>query len=165
MLKDYFCEEEYEIVKKSDNILFKALEVVNRVFKDSVDKGGIPYSVHLLRVYGDVSDYTEKVCALLHDIVEDTKVSYDDLKDIGFNDEIIDIIKILTKLKGEDYQKYIDRIIESKNIHAYNIKIADLSHNMELGRIKNPTANDYERINKRYLPAQARLLIALEEME
>ena len=76
---------------------------------------------------------------------------------------LIEVIKILTKNKGEDYNKYIERIINSRNIHALNIKLADLAHNMEVGRIKNPTVNDYERINKRYLPAREKILNELEK--
>ena len=136
---------------------------MTKVFENKCDKGGIPYSVHLLKVYSGVSNYLEKCCALLHDVIEDTDVTYDDLKEVGFNDEVIEILSILTKNKGEDYSRYIDRIIASGNIHALNIKLVDLAHNMEVGRIKNPTVNDYERINKRYLPAREKILNELEK--
>ena len=163
MLEKYFTEEEYEVVKNTDELIYKSLEIVTKVFSDKVDKGGFPYIIHLLKVYSGVSDYTEKVCALLHDIIEDTDVSYDDLRKVGYSEEIIDILTILTKVKGEDYRIYINRIIESDNEHAMNIKLADLRHNMDSNRIKNPTTNDMERITKRYAPAYEKISNKLNE--
>ena len=165
MLEKYFTEEEYKIIKETDNLIYKSLEIVNKVFSDKVDKGGFPYIIHLLKVYSGVSDYNEKICALLHDIIEDTDVSYDDLRKVGYNNDIIEVLEILTKLKGEDYRDYIDRIINSGNVHAMHIKMADLCHNMDSGRIKNPSTNDYERITKRYEPAYERINNKLKEME
>ncbi len=163
MLKNYFTEEEYERIKSNDELIYKSLEIVTRVFNDKVDKGGFPYIIHLLKVYSNVSDYNEKVCALLHDIIEDTDVTYDDLRKVGYNEEIIEVLTILTKLKGEDYRDYIKRIIDSENYHAMNIKLADLRHNMDSDRIKNPTPNDYERIAKRYEPAYEKISNKLNE--
>ena len=163
MLEKYFTHEEYEIIKKNDELIYKSLEIVKRVFGDKVDKGGFPYIIHLLKVYSGVSEYNEKVCALLHDIIEDTEVTYDDLKEVGYHDDIIEILRILTKIKGEDYRDYIKRIIDSNNYHAMNIKLADLRHNMDAGRIKNPTPNDYERITKRYEPAYEKISNKLNE--
>ena len=149
MLEKYFTKEEFEDIKQTDNLMYKSLEIVTKVFNEKCDKGGFPYVIHLLKVYSSVFDYNEKICALLHDIIEDTDITYDDLINVGYSSEIIDIIKILTKLKGEDYRVYIDRIINSENVHAMNIKLADLRHNMDSGRIKNPMANDVMRITKR----------------
>ena len=165
MLKKYFTDDEYYNLKNNNELIYKSLEIVTRLFNDKCDKGGFPYVIHLLKVYEGVSDYLEKVCALLHDVVEDTSVTYDDLIEIGYNNDVIDILRILTKIKGEDYRDYIDRIINSNNIHAMNIKLSDLCHNMDLGRIKNPTANDYERVSKRYEPAYQKILNKLEELE
>ena len=165
MLKDYFSEEELLSLKDNNDLMYKSLEIVTRLFNEKCDKGGQPYVIHLLKVYSGVTDYLEKICALLHDVVEDTDVTFDDLKDIGYDQEVIDILKILTKVKGEDYQKYIERIMRSNNIHAINIKISDLRHNMDVSRIKNPTTNDYERISKRYEPAYQKLMNKINEME
>ena len=165
MLKNYFQEEEYETYKSTDNLMFKSLELVCRLFQNKNDKGGFPYSVHLLKVYSGVSDYTEKVCALLHDVVEDTDVTFDELREFGYDEEIIEILSYLTKHKGEDYRDYIERIISSENIHVYNIKLSDLRHNMDITRIKKPTTNDYERITKRYAPAYEKINNKLEEIK
>ena len=165
MLKKYFSEEELDGLKKSNDLIYKSLEIVTRLFNGKEDKGGQPYVIHLLKVYSGVSEYIEKVCALLHDVVEDTDVSYDDLVSVGYSDEVIAILRILTKIKGEDYRDYIKRIIDSENVHAMHIKLADLKHNMDISRIKNPTTNDYERISKRYEPAYQKILSKLNEME
>lgn len=165
MLKNYFQEDEYETYKSTDNLIFKSLELVCRLFQNKKDKGGFPYSVHLLKVYSGVSDYIEKVCALLHDVVEDTEVTFDELREFGYDEEIIEVLMYLTKHKGEDYRDYIDRIISSENIHVYNIKLSDLRHNMDITRIKNPTTNDYERITKRYAPAYEKINNKLEEIK
>ena len=153
MLKSYFLE------------VYKTLELVLRLFDDKVDKGGLPYFNHLLKVYSGVSNYTEKIVALLHDVVEDTNVTYEDLKDFGYSDEIIKMLTYLTKKKGEYYPDYIDRIISSENIHVLNIKLSDLKHNMDITRIKNPTVNDYERISKRYEPAYLKIKNKIDEIE
>ena len=163
MLEKYFTEDEYRIVKGTDELIYKSLEIVTKIFSGKCDKGGFPYVIHLLKVYSGVNDYIEKVCALLHDVIEDTDVTYDDLRKVGYNEEVIDILTILTKLKGEDYRDYIKRIIDSENYHAMNIKLADLKHNMDSGRIKNPTPNDYERITKRYEPAYEKISNKLNE--
>ena len=165
MLEKYFQEEEIERIKKIDNVVFKSLELVTRLFSDKLDKGGIPYSVHLLTVYSNVTFEFDKACALLHDTIEDTDITKEDLKLLGFSDEIIDVILILTKNKGDDYQNYIERIINSGNVHALRVKLADLKHNMDIKRIKNPTVNDYDRITKRYVPAYEKINAVLIEME
>ena len=165
MLKEYFSEEEYELLKNNDNLIYKSLEIVTRLFDNQVDKGGMPYVIHLLKVYGGVNDYLEKVCALLHDVVEDTDVTFEDLSDIGYPSEVIDVLRILTKPHGADYQVYIDGIVDSNNVHAMNIKLSDLRHNMDIKRIVNPTVNDYERVNKRYAPAYSKIQNKLNELK
>ena len=165
MLEKYFTNDEYQRIKEADDLIYKSLEIVTKLFNDKVDKGGYPYVIHLLKVYSGVTGYVEKVCALLHDVIEDTDVLYEDLEKVGYSKEIIDILKILTKLKGEDYGKYINRIIESENIHAMNIKLSDLEHNMDSNRIKNPTPNDLMRISKRYEPAYEKIYNKINEME
>jgi len=164
MLEKYFDSETYLKLKESDDLLFKSLELVLRLFSDKVDKSGIPYIVHLTTVYKGVDDYQEKIVALLHDVVEDTDVSFDDLKEFGYSDEIILMLSYLTKQKGEYYPDYIERIISSENIHVLNVKLADLKHNMDINRIEKPTVNDYERISKRYEPAYNKINNKLNEL-
>ncbi len=99
---------------------------------------------------------TERICAVLHDVIEDTDITLDYLRDEGFSEEILSALDALTRRKDESY----GRIINNK-IASY-IKLADLCDNMALSRIKNPTKKDYERIEK-YRKAADRILDALEE--
>ena len=165
MLKKYFTNEEYQKLKKSDDLLYKTLELVIKLFDDKTDKGGMPYLNHLVKVYAGVTECNEKIIALLHDVVEDTDITFEDLKDFGYPISIIEALNYLTKRKGEYYPDYIDRIINSNNKYAMNVKLADLTHNMDIKRIKNPSINDYERITKRYVPAYNKILSKLEELK
>jgi len=163
-MKEYFNEEELISLKENDDLLYKTLELILKVFEGSLDKGGLPYYNHLFKVYSKVSSYDEKIVALLHDIIEDKKVTKEDLLGLNYPQHIIDAVVILTKKKGAYYPDYIESIIESDNKLAMNVKLADLEHNMDLTRISNPTVNDYERVNKRYMPAYTRIKNKLEEL-
>lgn len=103
---------------------------------------------------------TERICAVLHDVIEDTDITLDYLRDEGFSEEILFALDALTRKKDESYDEFISRIINNK-IASY-IKLADLCDNMALSRIKNLTEKDYERIEK-YRKAADRILDALEE--
>ena len=165
MLKKYFDGYEYNNLKNNKDLLYKTLELILKLFDDKTDKGGLPYFNHLFKVYEGVSSYDEKIIALLHDVVEDTDITFDDLEDFGYNKEIIDALKYLTKKKGEYYPDYIERIINSNNKMVLNVKLSDLKHNMDITRIKNPTINDYERISKRYEPAYIKIKNKIDELE
>lgn len=165
MLKKIFTEDEYNKLKSSNDLLLKTLELVIKLFEGKTDKAGLPYYNHLLKVYANVSEYDEKIIALLHDVVEDTDITFDNLKEYGYPDSILEALKVLTKKKGEYYPDYIERIIESNNIQAMNVKLADLKHNIDINRIEKPTINDYERINKRYIPAINKIQNKLEQIK
>ena len=156
--------------KKRANIKLvqKAFDLSNHKHANQFRKSGEPYIIHPLQVGYILAcidlDESTICAALLHDIVEDTNVGYDELKEFGYSDELLEMLSFLTKKKGEYYPDYIDRLISSNNIHVLNIKLSDLRHNMDIGRIKNPTMNDYERINKRYMPAYNKIQSKLEEL-
>ncbi|MCI5701577.1 MAG: GTP pyrophosphokinase [Erysipelotrichaceae bacterium] len=165
MLEKNFTEDEYSKLKSSNDLLLKTLELVIKLFEGKTDKAGLPYYNHLLKVYANVDNYDEKIIALLHDVVEDTEVTFDDLKVYGYPENILEALRVLTKKKGEYYPDYIERIIDSNNIQALNVKLADLKHNVDINRIENPTINDYERINKRYIPAINKIQNKLEQIK
>ncbi len=77
----------------------RSLKLVEYLFRNKKDKEGEPYINHLLRVSNKLSNQNTKIAGLLHDIVEDTKVTFDDLKSLGFNDEIITLVKLVTNDK------------------------------------------------------------------
>ena len=84
--------------------------------------------------------------AVLHDIVEDTDVSFEDLRDEGFSKTIIEALRCVTKLDGENYEDFIERI--SHNRLAITVKLADLEDNMDLSRLPKVTDTDLERVEK-----------------
>lgn len=165
MLKNYFDEDKYQELKKSDNLIYKALELVTTLFENDVDKGGMPYMLHVLYVYKHVSSMDEKVVAILHDVIEDKEVDEKDLLEIGFPKKIVDDVVMLTRIDKEEYNSYIERIIKNGSIEALNVKLADTENNMDLTRIKNPTVKDYERVKKRYIPTHEKLMNRLKEIE
>jgi len=164
MLKKYFDEEKYELIKNSDNLVYKAMEIVSTLFEHDVDKGGMPYILHIIYVYRHVNTIEEKVIALLHDVIEDKKVSGEDLIEIGFPEKIVNDVKVLTRVKPIEYKDYIDNIIKKGSREALNVKLADLENNMDISRINNPTVEDIDRVKRRYVPAHEKITNRLKEM-
>ena len=146
MLKKYFDEDKYELTKKSDNLIYKALEIVTTLFEHDKDKGGMPYMLHIIYVYKHVNSIEEKVIALLHDVIEDTDYTYDDLRKLGFNKQIISALELMTHDDNVPYMEYVAAI--KTNPIARAVKIADLRHNSDLSRIDVVTPRDMERAEK-----------------
>lgn len=136
--------------KNADEMLEIALELVLKYFSDKTDKGGHPYTEHLYTVRDKVKKYDKEtqVIALLHDIIEDTDITEKELYEMGISKSIISSIKIVSRKKSESYGAFINRIVNSGDTRAINVKIADLTHNMDLSRIPNPTKVDYDRVAK-----------------
>jgi len=164
MFKKYFEEEKYEAIKNSDNFIYKTMENVTDLFEYDVDKGGMPYMLHIIYVYRHVNTIEEKVIALLHDVIEDKKVSEKDLLEIGFPEKIVNDVKVLTRVKPIDYKDYIDNIIKQGSREALTVKLADLENNMDILRINNPTLEDIDRVKRRYVPAHEKITNRLKEM-
>jgi GTP diphosphokinase / guanosine-3',5'-bis(diphosphate) 3'-diphosphatase len=137
--------------------LERAIEIAARAHAGQVDKAGQPYVLHPLRVMLRVEGTSERIAAVLHDVVEDTSVTLDDLAAEGFNSEILDAVRALTKLPGETRMEAAQRA--SVNKIALAVKLADNAENMDLGRIANPTAKDHARIEE-YKAVRAVLLAA-----
>lgn len=121
------------------------------------DKAGKPYILHPLRVMqnlGPRATDDERLAALLHDIVEDCDVSFDDLRAHGFPEAVVVAVQHLTKTEAEqnDYVAAIRRA--AQNPIARRVKLADLTDNLDMSRLPNPTPKDYERLEK-YREAKA----------
>lgn len=126
-----------EMVKKAVNIMFEA-------HKEDFDKGGYPYVFHPFYLATKVDGENETCVALLHDVIEDhgDKYSFEYLENEGFNEEIIDALKLLTHKKDVPYMDYIVEI--SKNNIAKKVKIEDLKHNMDSRRTSGEKAKKYD---------------------
>ena len=111
----------------------KALKLCFEAHKEQVDKSGMPYVFHPFHLAEQMNDETTTVVALLHDVVEDTKTTFEDLEKQGFGVEIINALKLMTHDKGVPYMDYITEI--KKNRIATKVKLADLRHNSDLTRL------------------------------
>lgn len=123
-----------------------ALAIAKKAHAGQVDKAGIDYIQHPLYVASQVKTEQEKVVALLHDVIEDSDVTVDDLLVSGLSNEVVTAVQILTKKKGQSYQEYLEKV-KSNNL-ARVVKLADLKHNSDLSRLKSVTDTDYERVKK-----------------
>lgn len=122
-----------------------ALQIAQKAHAGQVDKAGKDYIFHPMRVASYMDTDIEKAVAYLHDVLEDTDVTVDELRN-QFPDEIVDAVITLTRKQKETYSEYIQRIAKSKL--AKKVKVADLLHNLDITRIKEPTKYDYQRLEK-----------------
>ena len=142
--------------------LEEARKLVEKYFEGKFDKGNHPYFEHLEYVSSKGRNEEEKIIGLLHDILEDTPLTEEDLKKLGFSDFIVKTITILTRPKNVSYEKYIDSIIKSKNQTALFIKIKDMEHNLDFTRIKNLPIEEKKRLEKKYRPNYNKLILKWE---
>ena len=134
-------------LKEIEDDYVRAYRLVSYLFQDIKDKAGLPYLGHLIRVSDRISDKDTKVAALLHDVVEDIEgFTFDNLKELGFSDSIIEIVKIVTKdeSKNLSYHDWISWIIDQNNIEAIKVKYSDMLDNFDLERL-NKLDEDMKR--------------------
>ena len=93
-----------------------------------------------------VNSDEEKAVAYLHDVIEDTELTLEDLREYGFSEEVLKAVDVITKEKGQDYQTYLYSVEENKLARV--VKLADLRHNSDLTRLINITEKDIERKEK-----------------
>lgn len=124
----------------------KALKVCFDAHKNQLDKSGMPYVFHPFHVAEQMGDEISTIVALLHDVVEDSKYTLDDLNEMGFPKIALDAIEILTHKKEEPYMEYISRV--ACNEIASKVKLADLEHNSDLTRLDEITDKDLQRYEK-----------------
>lgn len=123
-----------------------AIDLSQYAHEGQVDKAGQPYFLHVQAVADGVDTEELKVIAYLHDVCEDTAFGIDDLTELGFPDEIVQSVRVLTRSKGTLYSEYIAAVKRDDN--ARKVKISDLRHNMDISRIPEPTEADYRRLEK-----------------
>lgn len=130
--------------------LEKAITIAVTDHRGQRDKAGRPYILHPLRLMQECSTEAEMIVAVLHDVIEDTDVTTDHLEREGFDTEVIQALRCLTKTKGEHYPDFIERV--SKNQLARRVKILDLTDNLDASRLTSFTDADGTRL-KRYIDA------------
>ncbi len=96
------------------------------------DKSGAPYVLHPLRVMAQMQTDTERIVAVLHDVVEDSDVTLDALRDMGYSEEIVAAIDHLSRRDDESYEQFIQRI--KPHPLAVRVKLGDLTDNMDIRR-------------------------------
>lgn len=124
----------------------KALKLSFETHKDQVDKTGMPYIFHPFHLAEQMDDEISTVCALLHDVVEDSQITFENLLQMGFPHEVIEVLKLLTHEKSVPYMQYVEKI--ATNPIAKKVKIADLRHNSDLTRLNVVDETALNRANK-----------------
>jgi len=134
--------------------LDRAIEIAARAHRGQSDKVGKPYVLHPLRMMLRMVSELDMTVAVLHDVVEDTTVTIEELRREGFSGDVLSAVEHLTNRAGESYEEFIERA--KSHPVARRVKLADLEDNMNLLRIRNLGPKDLERL-ERYHRAWRRL--------
>lgn len=126
--------------------LERAIIIATQAHAGQTDKAGAPYILHPLRVMLMLATDAERIVGVLHDVVEDTAVTFNDLRAEGFTDEILAALESVTKRDGEEYEAFVLRA--GQNPIGRSVKLADLRDNSDISRIASPTEKDYGRLEK-----------------
>ena len=113
----------------------KALRIAFDAHKDQVDKTGLPYIFHPFHLAEQMNDEISVCVALLHDVAEDTPITFEDMTAQRISGEVIETLRILTHDKAVPYMDYVRGIKESGNAVAVAVKLADLQHNSDVSRL------------------------------
>jgi len=132
-----------------------AMKIAFEAHAKQKDRAGLPYITHPLHVAESMTTEDSCVVALLHDVIEDTDLTIEDLRGYGFSEDQLTAISLLTREKGEDYFEYVSHI--RGNELATVVKLSDLKHNSDITRIPKPTEKDLKRLEK-YEKAKCMLL-------
>lgn len=144
----------------------RAYQLVSILFQNICDKEGDPYLNHLIRVSTKLSNPNTRVAGLLHDTIEDIPdLDYDDLRKLKFNEEIIELVRLVTKdkTKKQNYHERITKIIESNNLEAIKLKLSDIQDNCNLERLSKLDEQTKNRLYNKYKDELIRLENILQE--
>lgn len=132
----------------------EAIRIAVEAHRGQTDKAGAPYILHPLRMMLRMQTDAERMAAVLHDVVEDTPWTLDDLRGRGFAEEVVSAVDHLTRRESESYEEFVERA--GRHPVARRVKIADLEDNMDIRRTGEVTEKDAERLT-RYHRAWRRL--------
>jgi excisionase family DNA binding protein len=143
---------------KSKSTLEDAIALALNYHRGQKSKAGRPYILHSLRVMLTQKNEPAMMVGVLHDVLERTEADEGALE--GFPPEVIEAVRFLTRMKGEDYFDYLDRLKGNELANA--VKQAEITDNMDIDRIPEPTDKDLKRIEK-YRKAHNRLYLNTRE--
>ena len=157
----YLNAKEFEEIKNIPDLYSRCLRLVEILFKNRVDKQGLPYIRHLVRVASKMSTYEGKVLGLLHDTIEDISyIEYEDLQEIGVPPSVIEALKLVTKVESspmdskttrlKNYHEMIGRIIDSGNPLAIELKFNDMMDNFNPKRLQNISKEEQDWLYQKY---------------
>ena len=111
----------------------KAMKLCFEAHKDQVDKCGMPYVFHPYHLAEQMTDEDTITAALLHDVVEDTDYTLEDLEKLGFSPQVLEAVALLTHADDVPYLEYVAKL--KHNPIAKAVKLADLDHNSDMTRL------------------------------
>lgn len=124
-----------------------AIELAVKIHKGQVDKYGRPYILHPLRVMFRLESEVEQIVGILHDVVEDSDLSFDDLRQMGYSEAIITALDGVTRRDSETYEEFVLR--SKQQPVSRRVKLADLEDNMDIRRLSSKlTGKDFARLQR-----------------
>lgn len=123
-----------------------ALQICFDAHKEQTDKSGVPYVFHPFHLAEQMTSETACVCALLHDVMEDTPITREELEKAGIPEECTDVLMLLCHREDVPYMDYVKAL--AKNKIAREVKIADLRHNSDLSRLSVVDERALARVEK-----------------
>jgi len=128
------------------NLIEKSLEIALKAYSGQKDKAGEAYILHPLRIMAKMESVEEMCVALLHDVIEDSEITAENLFAGGLPSSVVIAVEALTKLEGENYEEFIDRVMD--NSLATKVKIADIEDNINVLRLNSVNEADLQRVAK-----------------
>lgn len=124
----------------------KALKLCFDAHKDQLDKSGLPYVFHPFHLAEQMTDENCVIVALLHDVMEDTDYTLEDLRIMGFSEDVLTALVLMTHNNDTPYLDYVAKLKDNQIARA--VKLADLRHNSDLSRLETVTEKDIRRVEK-----------------
>lgn len=128
------------------NMTKRALKLSFEAHREQIDKSDMPYVFHPFHLAEQMTDEDTTVVALLHDVVEDTDYTLEDLRQMGFSEKVLEAIALMTHAPDVPYMEYVARL--KVNPIARAVKLADLRHNSDMSRFDVITPYDLVRAEK-----------------
>lgn len=136
------------MTKTPEQQLATAIRIMGSVHENHLDKGGKPYALHPIRIAMRLrtDDMELMAIAMLHDVIEDSEMTIEDLRAEGFSQRVLDALALLTHDPEDSYETYIRKM--AANIDAILVKLEDLRDNSDITRLKGLKDKDFKRMQR-----------------